>query len=82
MNRALVEILIGIYQTDEISKSTLCSRMSRPLRGREFNVYPFDCMKLCNSRCDVCPIEYMHTSYFGSPHYLKHLIALMSRGNI
>lgn len=82
MNRALAEILIGIYQTDEISKSTLCSRMSRPLRGGEFNVYPFDCMKLCNSRCDVCPIEYMHTNYFGRPHYLMHLIALTDRENI
>ena len=83
MNRALVEILIGIYQTDEISKSTLCSRVSKPLiRGGEFKIYPFDCMKICNSRCDVCPIEYRDTSYFGRPHYLMHLIVLMDRGNI
>ena len=82
MNRELVEILIGIYQTDEIYKSTLCNRVSSPLRRGEFKVYPFDYMKICNSRCDVCPIEYMHISYFGRPHYLMHLIALMDKGNI
>ena len=82
MNRELVEILIGIYQIDKSSKTILCSKVPRPLRGGEFNVYPFDCMKLCNSRCDVCPLGYIHFIYRDDLHYLEHLITLMNRGNI
>ena len=68
MNRELVEILIGIYQTDEISKSMLCSRISK-------------CKGLVG--CIICPLGYIHVNIYGdNPHYLEHLITLMDRGNI
>ena len=67
MNQELVEILISIYQTKRITKSALCSIAIK---------------RMCGYRCNVCPIEYMHTSYGDIPHYLKHLIAIRERVNI
>lgn len=67
MNQELIEILLSIYQVNWVTKSALCKREFR---------------RACGYKCDVCPIEYMHTSYFGRPHYLKYLIALMDRGDI
>lgn len=67
MNQELVEILLSIYQANGTTKDALCTRMLR---------------RKCIYKCNVCPIEYMHISYFGRPHYLMHLIALMDKGNI
>ena len=67
MNRELVEILIGIYQIDKSSKTILCSKVPK-------------CKGLV--RCNVCPLGYIHLIYGDNLHYLKHLIALMDRGNI
>ena len=67
MNQELVEILLSIYRIDEISKTTLCSRGPK-------------CKWLV--RCGVCPLGHTHITYGNNPHYLKHLIALMDRGNI
>ena len=67
MNQELVEILLSIYRIDEISKTTLCSRELK-------------CKGLVH--CYVCPLGPTHGTYRGNLHYLKHLIALMDRGNI
>lgn len=67
MNQELIEILLSIYRIDEISKSTLCSRMST-------------CKWLVS--CSVCPLGHIHITYGDNLHYLKHLIALMDRGSI
>ena len=67
MNQELVEILISIYQTKGITKSTLCSLTIK---------------RICEYRCNVCPIGYIPITYGDISHYLKHLIAIMDKGNI
>ena len=67
MNRELVEILIGIYQIDKNSKTILCNKASKCTLSMS---------------CNVCPLGYIQFIYEGNIHYLKHLIALMDRGNI
>ena len=67
MNQELVEILISIYQTKGITKSTLCSIAVK---------------RVCGYRCNVCPIGYIPITYGDISHYLKHLIAIRERVNI
>ena len=67
MNQELVEILISIYQTKGITKSALCSIAIK---------------RMCGYRCNVCPIEDIPITYGDISHYLKHLIAIMDKGNI
>ena len=67
MNRELVEILLSIYQKDEIYKVALCGEMPK---------------RSCEGVCNVCPLGHIDVIINGSPHYLIHLIALMDRRNI
>ena len=67
MNQELVEILLSIYQIDENTKISLCTRMPR---------------RICAGACNVCPNGHIHISFNGRPHYLKHLIAIRERVNI
>lgn len=82
MNRELVEILLSIFQKDKSTKGILCLKVIKRLSGWGCNVYPFECMKACNAKCHVCPLGSTHTIFNDTPHYLKHLIALMGRENI
>ena len=82
MNRELVEILLSIFQKDKSTKGILCLQVIKRSSGCGCNVYPFECMKACNAKCHVCPLGSTHTIFNDTPHYLKHLIALMDRGNI
>ena len=61
MNRELVEILLSIYQKDEIYKVALCEEMPK---------------RSCEGVCNVCPLGHIHVIINGSPHYFKHLIIL------
>ena len=67
MNQELVEILLSINQIEGITKGVICSVLPK---------------RLCRINCSVCPLGYTPVTINGSPHYLKHLIALMDRGNI
>ena len=67
MNHELVEILVGIHQTDEIYKVALCGEMPK---------------RSCEWECNVCPSGHIDVIINGRPHYLKHLIALTDKGNI
>ena len=82
MNRELVEVLLSIFQKDEGTKGNLCAKVIKRLNSWGNNVYPFECMKSCNDKCHVCPLGSTHTIFNDTPHYLKHLIALMGRENI
>lgn len=82
MNRELVEILLSIFQKDKSTKGILCLQVIKRSSGWGCNVYPFECMKACNAKCHVCPLGSTHTIFNDTPHYLKHLIVLMDRGNI
>ena len=67
MNHELVEILVGIYQTDEIYKVALCGEMPK---------------RSCEGVCNVCPSGHIDVIVNGRPHYLMYLIALMGRETI
>ena len=61
MNRELVEVLLSIYQKDEIYKVALCEEMPK---------------RSCEWVCNVCPSGHTHVIINDRPHYLKHLIIL------
>ena len=67
MNKELIVILVSISNLNEDTKGAICIVLSK---------------RLCRVNCNVCPFGYTHVTINGSPHYLKHLIALMDRGNI
>ena len=67
MNQELVEILISIYQTKGITKSALCSIAIK---------------RVCEYRCNVCPLGHIHIIYGDISHYLKYLIAIRERVNV
>ena len=67
MNQELVEILLSIFQTKEITKNALCSIAIK---------------RMCGYRCNVCPTGHTQITFNDGAHYLKHLIAIRERVNI
>ena len=61
MNQELIEIILSIYQKDEIYKVALCGEMPK---------------RSCEGVCNVCPLGHIHVTINGRSHYLKHLIIL------